>query len=96
MAWVLLRQNLQIQIFLDMEYPPPPLYAMYRCSLNDDCMQCTMNEGDDHMPVSRGYMRAQYPLLMARYANKGAIPMFQTNTYSQKATLPHKYSTLNN
>ena len=27
--------------------------------------QCTTNEGDDHMPMSRVYIRAQYPLLMA-------------------------------
>ena len=27
--------------------------------------QCTEVHGYDHMPVSRGYMRAQYPLLMA-------------------------------
>ena len=27
--------------------------------------QCTVSRGYDHMPLSQGYMRAQFPLLMA-------------------------------
>ena len=34
---------------------------------SSEAKQCTVSCGYDHMPVSRGYMRAQDPLLMAPF-----------------------------
>ena len=45
--------------------PPPPTHThrlLLQCSKSK---QCTEFHSDDCMPLSRGYMRAQYPLLMA-------------------------------
>ena len=58
---------------------PPPLYtccaAMSRqhsvrfwvALQSSEAKQCTVSCSCDHMPVSRGYMRAQYPVLMASF-----------------------------
>ena len=47
--------------------PHPPLNSRQHSALiwfalqSSKSKQCTEIRGDDHMPVSRGYMRAQYP-----------------------------------
>ena len=38
--------------------PPSPQGAWMCCSAAEQCTDC----GDDHAPVTRGRMRAQYPL----------------------------------
>ena len=48
--------------------PPPPVVHSIRIWValqSSEAKQCTVSCGYDHVPVSRGYMRAQYPLLMA-------------------------------
>ena len=74
-------QNCQI-FFLVLERsrtPPPPqrhhsalIWFALQCS---KAKQCTVRCGSDHMPVSRGYMRAQYLLLMARLCVVSLLPM---------------------
>ena len=50
---------------------PVLIWFALQCSKSK---RCTVSRGYDHMPVSRGYLRAQYPVLMALPTPATAMP----------------------
>ena len=61
---------------------------------SSEAIQCTVSCGNDHMLVSRGYMRAEYPLLMALilpYLKGTLLPQQQPQPLSQSPVTHYSF-----